>query len=177
MGENIQREWDADPRATELWDALQLCEQDQQNSLSTLTAIAEDGSPLAMMYLGVNYSRSGIEDQAERWLRRSADAGSIKAEFNLPRISKGWARAKRPWKSTKSSHPSATPPQCSILEPCFIPASLLKRTLARPRNISSLQKRQGTCRPWVIWRGYTGKVALDCAAGSRHTGTVLRKYH
>jgi TPR repeat protein len=87
LGENIQREWDEEPLAGELWDALQLRGQDRDAGNAMLTELATRGSVLAMMYLGHGYI-SGGGDQAqlalgEEWLIRSAKAGSIEGRFQL----------------------------------------------------------------------------------------------
>ncbi|MDB5712713.1 MAG: hypothetical protein JWO15_110 [Sphingomonadales bacterium] len=83
MGENISREWDAEPLAGELWEALQAMKQNRDAGMLTL---AENGSGLAMMYLGHAYASS--DDQAEmelgqQWLIRSADKGSTEGRYQL----------------------------------------------------------------------------------------------
>lgn len=88
LGENIQREWDEDPRAPELWDALQLFEGEPTGVLARLTELAEGGSALAMVFLGCAYrtGRRGIAREpalGEQWLARSARAGSIEGRFML----------------------------------------------------------------------------------------------
>src|SRR5690348_6064851 len=88
LGENLSREWDEDPRSAELWDALELAKSDTDPSVEALTRLAEDGSPLAMMYLGSAYvaGKYGLQkdrDVGEYWLVRSAAAGSIEAAHRL----------------------------------------------------------------------------------------------
>jgi TPR repeat protein len=88
IGENIQREWDEDPDAPELWDALELFKTEPAKALATLTDLAERGSALAMMYLGSAYlsGRDGIETNpvlGQEWLVRSARHDSIEGGFGL----------------------------------------------------------------------------------------------
>lgn len=87
LGENIQREWDKEPFAGELWDALQARKHDRDTGIAMLTELAERGSVLAMMYLGyAQVSGDGDRDQSalgERWLIKSAEGGSIEGRFQL----------------------------------------------------------------------------------------------
>lgn len=87
IGENIQREWDEEPLAGELWDALEICRQDRDAGISILTELATRGSALAMMYLGHGYVSGGGDPAqlalGEEWLIRSARAGSIEGRFQL----------------------------------------------------------------------------------------------
>lgn len=88
LGENLNREWDEEPHAPELWDALQAIKSDPRRGLAMLTHLAESGSSLAMMYLGRVFLRGkhGFrmdQDLGENWLRRSAAAGSIEAAYDL----------------------------------------------------------------------------------------------
>ncbi len=86
LGENIQREWDAEPLAVELWDELGVVKRDRETGLATLTDLARRGSSLAMMYLGCDHlkgSASGDLALGEEWLMRSADAGSIEGRLQL----------------------------------------------------------------------------------------------
>ncbi|GEM_PF-1824013 len=91
MGENLQREWDEDPLGDQLWNAL--CELTSAPSvgLESLTALAECGSPVAMLYLGDvhEYGQNGLpidRDAAEYWFRKSAEAGSIEGRFQLANL-------------------------------------------------------------------------------------------
>lgn len=86
LGENIGREWNEEPMAVELWDALEIKKSDKATGFAALTDLASGGSALAMMYLGYDYVRE--EDQAsllagEQWLKRSAEAGSIEGRLQL----------------------------------------------------------------------------------------------
>ena len=86
LGENIQREWNSEPRATELWDALQLLKQDRTAGISLLTDLAEDGSGLAMMYLGHTLALDENDRNislGEEWLIRSAEHGSTEGRYQL----------------------------------------------------------------------------------------------
>jgi TPR repeat protein len=88
IGENISREWDEEHCAPELWDALRQIKAEPHSGLLMLEALANDGSPLAMTYLGSIYMTGEhglLKDHqlGERWLRRSAEAGSIEGRFGL----------------------------------------------------------------------------------------------
>ncbi|WP_428685234.1 tetratricopeptide repeat protein [Sphingopyxis sp.] len=86
LGENLQREWDQEPQAPDLWEALKLIDEDRASGISKLTELSATGSALAMMYMGEILSREEGEsssDVAERWLLRSAEAGSIEGRFQL----------------------------------------------------------------------------------------------
>jgi TPR repeat protein len=86
MGENIQREWDEEPLAVELWEALQARKIDRDNGIAMLTKLAGRGSALAMMYLGQAYVSNDDRDEAalgEEWLVRSAEDGSIEGRLQL----------------------------------------------------------------------------------------------
>lgn len=86
LGENLQREWDREPRAPDLWEALKLIEEDRPSGISKLTELSATGSALAMMYMGELLSREECESSnavAERWLLKSAEAGSIEGRFQL----------------------------------------------------------------------------------------------
>lgn len=82
----MQREWDGEPRAVDLWEALQARKKDRDHGIGMLTELAGNGSALAMMYLGNTYVKDTDPDQirlGEEWLRRSAEAGSIEGRFQL----------------------------------------------------------------------------------------------
>lgn len=86
LGENMQREWDNEPLAGELWDALQARKTDRYGGNAMLADLAARGSTLAMMYLGHAYVKEGSHAQTaegEDLLRRSAQAGSIEGRFQL----------------------------------------------------------------------------------------------
>jgi TPR repeat protein len=87
LGENIQREWDNDPFPGELWDALQLLNEDSVRGRAMLADLGGRGSTLAMMYLGHSLTTTGGDDsnlaRGEEWLVRSADGGSIEGRFQL----------------------------------------------------------------------------------------------
>lgn len=86
LGENMQREWDSESLAVELWEAQQALKQDRDRGIAMLTDVAEHGSALAMMYLGHAYVSSDDHDQwalGETWLIKSAEAGSIEGRFQL----------------------------------------------------------------------------------------------
>lgn len=88
LGENLQREWDADPLGGELWTTLGELEARPQVELEKLRALAKRGSPLAMMHLGDIHAhgRHGLpmdKEAGEHWLAQSAEAGSIEGRFRL----------------------------------------------------------------------------------------------
>jgi TPR repeat protein len=86
LGENIQREWNEDPFPLETWDALEAIKLDRNSGIESLTRVAERGSPLAMMYLGHALTKgTGPSDsaQAEAWLKRSTEGGSIEGRYLL----------------------------------------------------------------------------------------------
>lgn len=99
MGENMQREWDNEPLASELWEALQTRKQDRDTGIAKLTYLADRGSALAMMHLGHDYVSSGDHEQAmlgEEWLIKSAKAGSIEGRLQLAHYyerQKAWRKA------------------------------------------------------------------------------------
>jgi len=89
-GENFTREWNEDPYAPELWDAMKIIRSDASAGFEALSYLAGQGSALAMMYLAGAYLRGqyGIQKDrthGEHWLRRSANAGSIEGKYGL-----GW---------------------------------------------------------------------------------------
>lgn len=90
LGENITREWNEDPRAPELWDALELTKSDPKKGVKELRELAEEGSQLAQLYLAdiLLKGKYGFEkDKTDglHWLSLSANGGSIEGTYNL-----GW---------------------------------------------------------------------------------------
>ncbi len=88
LGENLAREWEQEPRAPELRSALELIKSNPRQGLEMLAHLAEDGSGLAMFYLGYvylggHYGFSKDTKAGEYWLRRSASEGSIEGAFGL----------------------------------------------------------------------------------------------
>jgi TPR repeat protein len=88
LGENIEREWREESRASELWDALQLVKTDPAAGVDTLEQLAYNGSCLAKMYLGEIHLKGehGVppdREVGERWLRQSAEDGSIEGAYGL----------------------------------------------------------------------------------------------
>ena len=88
MGENISHEWDECPCAKDLWRALQLIKEDNTAGVYELNKISARGSALSMMYLGHGFfiGRYGLEKNpslGEKWLRSSAEHGSIEAIYVL----------------------------------------------------------------------------------------------
>lgn len=88
LGENISREWSSDPHPHKLLNALQLIKSDVPAGVEMLSKLAENGSSLAMMYLGDAYMKGKYgmrkdDDLGEYWLRRSAAGGSIEGAYIL----------------------------------------------------------------------------------------------
>lgn len=88
LSENHTREWNDDPNAPELWDALKLIKSHSSEGIAALTQLAEAGSGLAMMYLGDVYLRGKYGapqdlDIGEHWLKRSAEMGSIEGAYGF----------------------------------------------------------------------------------------------
>lgn len=86
LGENMSREW-SEHGSPELWSALRLVKSDPESGTKALTDLAQNGSPLAMMYLGNIYSRGryGVAQDTklgEYWLTRSASV-SIEGRYQL----------------------------------------------------------------------------------------------
>jgi TPR repeat protein len=91
IGENMSREWDEDPCRQELWRALELIEHDAPAGAQELENLSERGSALSMMYLGhaLFVGRYGLEKDpvdGEKWLRKSAECGSIEGLYALARL-------------------------------------------------------------------------------------------
>ena len=91
MGENIDSEWERDPYAAQVWDALHLIKTKSEQGLATLLDLGAKGSPLALMFAGHRY-RDGInnvpknEETAIRLLDKSLDLGSIEGGYLLAHL-------------------------------------------------------------------------------------------
>jgi len=88
MGENITLEWEGDPYAHFVWDALRLLEVDSEKGMSALLDLGAQGSSLALMFAGHRYAHginnvSKNEETAIRLLRQSFDLGSIEGGYLL----------------------------------------------------------------------------------------------
>lgn len=88
MGENITREWQREPFANEVADALELLKEGKGDGLQDMRSLSESGSALAMMYLGSTLlnGRYGVPSEpasGEKWLKQAIKFGSIEAEFVL----------------------------------------------------------------------------------------------
>lgn len=91
MGENISREWDAEPCRQELWRALQFIKHDAPAGARELESLSKRGSVLSMMYLGhaLFIGRYGLERNpvlGEKWLRSSIEYGSIEGLYVLAKL-------------------------------------------------------------------------------------------
>lgn len=148
LGENIAREWSEEPHAPELWDALQLVKSDPAAGIEALEHLAENGSSLAMMYLGDIYlkgkhsvPKSG--DLGEAWLKRSARRGSIEGAYGLA------------WHLRSSDRPSAAlaeyerladlkyPPALFALGREYYKGELVERDLDKALFYFRLAEQQG----------------------------------
>lgn len=86
LGENLQREWDNEPKGVELWDALKLFDTDSDAGIVTLTELADGGSALAMMYLGCKLLNNAVpsqKDESLQWLKAAVENGSVEAGLQL----------------------------------------------------------------------------------------------
>lgn len=88
MGENIDSEWERDPYADQVWDALQLIKTNPEQGLSALLDLGAKNSSLALLFAGNSYA-DGInnipknEKIATDLLKRSLDLGSIEGGYVL----------------------------------------------------------------------------------------------
>lgn len=88
VSENLAIEWEGDPFGYELWHAIEKAEGDLEGSIAAMEGLAEKGSVLSMTYLGdlYFYGRFGaIRDlaNAQYWLSRASEGGSIEGEYLL----------------------------------------------------------------------------------------------
>lgn len=88
LGESIAREWQEEPRAPELWDALDATAANADIGLKKLEQLAVEGSSLAQMYLGHirltgDYGVPKDWELGEYWLRRSAGGESTEGAYLL----------------------------------------------------------------------------------------------
>jgi len=88
MGENIDLEWERDPYADRVWDALQTIKVDPEGGMAALLDLGAQGSALALVYAGHRY-RDGSnrvkknEEAAHKLLRQSFDLGSMEGGYLL----------------------------------------------------------------------------------------------
>ncbi len=98
-GENLAKEWKADPWESSLWDALESGETNPNAALEKMMVLASKDSPLSMFYLGEYYiyGRHGTKPdpiKAEHWLRKAASYGSIEGSWLLARHLEGAGKYK-----------------------------------------------------------------------------------
>lgn len=91
LGENIASEWEHDPFADQVWDALQLIRAAPEDGLSALLTLGEKNSALALMYAGNNFAKGTNniqknEELAIKFLKKSFDLGSIEGGYILADI-------------------------------------------------------------------------------------------
>lgn len=88
MGENITSEWERDPYADQVWDALELIKADPEKGMSALLDLGAQRSSLALMYAGHRYA-NGVnnvpknEKTAIGLLKKSLDLGSSEGGYIL----------------------------------------------------------------------------------------------
>jgi TPR repeat protein len=91
VGENLVQEWEREPFASELWDAISLIKNDTEKGIEALHTLIAKGSPLAMMYLG-QYSIWGDfgvpqdDSRAEFLLRQASELKSIEGAYRLAKL-------------------------------------------------------------------------------------------
>jgi hypothetical protein len=88
MGENMTLEWERDPHAGLVWDALQLLKTDPEGGISALLDLGARGSPLALMYAASRYANGTDnvpknERMAVKLFQEAFDLGSFEAGFHL----------------------------------------------------------------------------------------------
>jgi TPR repeat protein len=75
---------------TQLNEAYRALDRSPQAAVRSLAALADRGSPMAMLYLGYAYRNGiGVEkdaDGAEAWYRKAAEAGLARANYHLGRL-------------------------------------------------------------------------------------------
>ena len=94
LGESLQAEWNNDPFASELWDALERGEAEPGKAMLLVDGLAQKGSPMAMLNLAEIYAygmwgRDRDFALAIDWSRRAAHAGSTEGKFLLSRLLEG----------------------------------------------------------------------------------------
>ena len=83
-------DWTKEPDQVELRRAYDLRATDSTQALVALKALADRGSMMSMMYIAEIY-RNGKEtsvdlDEAQKWLRRAIQNGSVPASYELGRM-------------------------------------------------------------------------------------------
>lgn len=90
MGENIDAEWERDPYAEKVWDALQLIKTDPERGMAALLDLGAKNSSLALMFAGNSYAKGNSipkdENIAIDLLNRSLDLGSIEGGYILAHL-------------------------------------------------------------------------------------------
>ena len=87
--ENTALEWDMEPFASSIEDAMELRESDPTEFVKILEKLAKNGSVLSMIYLGDVYANGrGVPidiDRGLKWYERASERGSIEATHRLAR--------------------------------------------------------------------------------------------
>lgn len=90
MGENINSEWERDPYADKVWDALQLIKSDPEQGLAALLNLGAKNSSLALMFAGNSYAKGNNTPKDENiaidLLNKSLDLGSIEGGYILAHL-------------------------------------------------------------------------------------------
>lgn len=97
LGENLRKEWDAEPQASDLLNALYIGETDPTAAMELMKEFAAKGSSLSMFYLGEYYMYGRYETErdfeaAEYWLNEAASRGSMEGAYLLARYFQGKGR-------------------------------------------------------------------------------------
>jgi TPR repeat protein len=94
-------DWSREPNIDRLERAVRTLQRYPADAQVMFEDLAKSGSPLSMLYIGYIY-RDGIGrvadiDEAERWFRKAADAGSVEGYYSLGSLcgrSKRWREAR-----------------------------------------------------------------------------------
>ena len=146
LGENMQREWAQEPRASDLWGALDLLDEDRSSGISMLTDLSMTGSALAMMYLGETLSREEGEstrDLAEHWLQKSAKAGSIEGRFQLATHYERFAAGQKAVEEHKKLAEDGYAPAMYLLGTIFYSGTLVDRDIHKAVKFFEQAKNAG----------------------------------
>ena len=65
LGENLRKEWDAEPQASDLLNALYIGETDPTAAMELMKEFAAKGSSLSMFYLGEYYMYGRYETERD----------------------------------------------------------------------------------------------------------------
>jgi TPR repeat protein len=141
LSENLEREWDRERSALELWDAVHELDKDRASGVSTLERLAEEGSPLAMVYLGNAFwpeDGETTKDLAEHWLRRAAEAGSLEGRYQLAKLFEWLGDGPRAVAEHRQSAQEGYGPSMYLLGRIFYAGRLVAQDI--PQAVSYLER-------------------------------------